>query len=282
MNLPVPLRLRFVAPAGVVLAGGVTLAVEPVALTLVALATLAILVPLQAWTYMRYRRAVRAEEASAGEWVLDTLGTGGALLIGYLAVVSSIWLDAADWPSVGTLEWPVLVLACIGLAFQLVLLGHWTFRRKLPLRRWGWRALAVTAGLALSVALEAAATRQALERVGAHHATLLEALGSSATPCEEYRRYVQTYSGNPSHRPRSLHFGGGRYVLTFAGGSADIDGSTVVFDSRQPGPTLFHNDDRASRRELAALQDSLQACEPAAGDPEPHPPGAPAAEPQSP
>ncbi len=262
MSLRALLRLRFAAPALVVAAVVAALVAGPGALALVPLAAILVLAPVQWWTYRRCRQATRSGDAAARGWALDTLAVGSTLLVSYAVVVALAWGQLAAWPSEGTLLWPLLVLVGTALVYQAILLAHWALRRRLPARRWPWRALSFAGGLALTVAVDVGAQARALSAIAARHAPLVQALASSAAPCQDYQRFLDGYAGNPNHRPRSLHVGSGRSVLTFAGRSADMDGSTIVLDSSRPAATLFHNDDQGARRELQALQGSLEACAP--------------------
>jgi hypothetical protein len=256
------LRPRFSAPAATALAIALSLLVDRTALGLVLLVAVLILLPLQVWVYGRYRKAARADDPAARGWALDTLGAGAPLLIGYASVVAGAWRSLAAWPSQGSRVWPLLALCCVTLLYQLALLGHWLARRRLPLRRWTWRLLTMAAGVALAAAVGVLAASRAMSGLAARYEPLLESLVDSPRPCEEYERYLQAYTGDSNHRPRSLHFDSGRSVLTFAGGSADMDGSTIVLDSNEAAPSIFHNDDHRSRQQLEALQGSLKRCAP--------------------
>ena len=52
-----------------------------------------------------------------------------------------------------------------------------------------------------------------------------------------------------------------RFVLAFQGGSIDIDGSTIYYDSGAGAWRKFHNDSSDDRQAYAALTAGLAECE---------------------
>jgi len=57
-----------------------------------------------------------------------------------------------------------------------------------------------------------------------------------------------------------LHHDSTRFVLAFQGGSADIDGSTIYYDSGTGAWRKFHNDSSDARQVYAGLTAGLAEC----------------------
>ncbi|MDH3715721.1 MAG: hypothetical protein OET44_17940, partial [Gammaproteobacteria bacterium] len=69
----------------------------------------------------------------------------------------------------------------------------------------------------------------------------------------------ETYHAN---RPKiTLYYDAKRFVASLPGGSIDIDGSTIYYDSRGNEWLRFHNDDRQGRERLSALIEGLEECQ---------------------
>jgi len=212
---------------------------------------------LHSRVYAGYRRAAAS---GAGADPGRTIVVGAALFACYVALLVMVASEQARWPSVGSRWALVVLLGCIGAVYQLLLLGYWGLRRALPHRRRLARVLSIVGGLGMSILLGRVTEARALGQVRARHAGLLSALPTTADPCAAYRAYLAGYAGSRYEAPRSLHTGPGRQVLTFLGGSIDIDGSTIVLDSASPEVHLFHNDNAEERQKLDAKLGALQAC----------------------
>jgi len=67
--------------------------------------------------------------------------------------------------------------------------------------------------------------------------------------------------GAVNAQPRGrLHHDARRFVLRYHGGSIDIDGSTVYYDSQVGQWRLFHNDDKEAEAQLERLTEGLKEC----------------------
>lgn len=85
-------------------------------------------------------------------------------------------------------------------------------------------------------------------------------------PCRAAGRYFQApaitvYNQQTGcDRPARLHHDSTRFVLAFQGGSADIDGSTIYYDSAAGAWLKFHNDSSDARQVYAGLTAGLAEC----------------------
>lgn len=190
------------------------------------------------------------------------IGTGArvAFVVAAGFALRAAWIDLIRWPRVGS-YWSLLVmLAAVGAIYQLLLLGWLAARRTLPDTRWPLRLLALAIGIFGGAQLLRATQERALAQVRERHAPLLARLAGAARPCDVYAEYLGERGARQYDTPRALHTGGGRYILVLAGGSIDIDGSTVYVDSMEPIVHLFHNDDAERQQELLAKLQTLQPC----------------------
>src|SRR4051812_790133 len=177
--------------------------------------------------------------------------TAGALLAVYVTGAAGGFHDqAASWPHGGTWADLLFVVVGPGLLFQAVNLGFlWRLQRR-PARRWLIRLVTVPAGLLLGVALAGWASGRAKARFAEAYQPFVAQVGARlADPCGRAAELftipsvaaynAQTGRGAPTAK---LSHDGHRFVLAFGGGSIDIDGSPLYYDSRVERWRSFHND----------------------------------------
>jgi hypothetical protein len=194
---------------------------------------------------------------------------GATLLVAYTAVV--VWTFVAQshaWPRTGSWADLLFFLFCPGIVFQTVnLISRWRTGRGMS-RPFLLRALTVPAGLVLAVGLAARASDWAMSNFTRAYAPLVAEIGAHlAEPCGLSARYfaipaVVAYNRRAEvERPLGkLSYDRTRFVLSFGGGSFDMDGSTIHYDSAVMKWGKFHNDHRASADEHAHRIEGLAAC----------------------
>jgi hypothetical protein len=79
--------------------------------------------------------------------------------------------------------------------------------------------------------------------------------------CSIFRGYLRSYSGHRYYRPQSLHSLDKDYLITFQGGSIDIDGSTIVYESKNNKVLVFHNDLYDRQKALKDKQSAMVVCD---------------------
>ena len=191
-----------------------------------------------------------------------------ALLAAYVAIVGWVFYEeSTSWPHEGTWASIAYVFLCPGILFQSFHLAY-TRRTGRPLtRRALTRVVTIPLGLLLAGLLATEASALAMRGFVRAYAPFVSQIGASlADPCAPGAKYfaipsVVAFNEQTGSRPTAhLHHDGKRFVLGFAGGSMDIDGSTIYFDSGAKAWSRFHNDDFDARGVLGKLTEGLAYC----------------------
>lgn len=177
---------------------------------------------------------------------------------------------ATAWPYVQSMPQWLLVFALPGLLFRILDLGWMqALRRRLAgWRRWAARAITIIAGLAATGGLWSAMDGISMGRFESAFAPLVvQVHAKSAAPCPPAAQigidsalaaYVD--ESDAPRAPLRLHHDRQRFVLVLSGGSMDIDGSSLLYDSRTRQWRKVHNDALDQSGELQALLKDLEAC----------------------
>ena len=196
---------------------------------------------------------------------------GALWLAGWSALTAlCAWSLATPWPYVGSSLQLLLIISVAGILFRSFgLLRLWRGREQAKgWRRWLARFAIFIAGAVAAGVLGDVLETASMSRFEAAIAPFVKAVQANvAAPCPPAARYVvdaplREYldsAGFPSPRA-TIHFDGKRFVLAFPGGSGDIDGSTIWYDSAAPGWQKFHNDSRDKVEALSALVKGMQTC----------------------
>lgn len=187
-----------------------------------------------------------------------------ALLVVYTAIV--VWTFVAEsrsWPHVGSWRSFLFIPFCPGIVFQTVnLIFRWRTGR--PLKRWVLVRLAtIPAGLILAgVLVGSSSDRSWIGFTRAYEPFVAEIGAHLADPCPAALRAftipsLAAYNRRAGYESplARLSYDKAHFVLWFSGGSIDIDGSRLFFDSTAKKWDMFHNDNR----ERAATFDGLVA-----------------------
>jgi hypothetical protein len=250
---------RVLLPSAALAILGVTALMNFSMLGLAAVGLTVVLVLIQWAVYASYRKKFAAQQ-NAPRQLVDFLVLGASLIALYLLILNLAWIDLSGWPSAGS-YWDLFVfLAAIGLAFQILMLVSWYKSGQLPQRRLIPRTTAIALGWGLSLGIAATTSDMALARVTERHQALFEGLSGNGEPCLLYADYLENYQGPRQYAPRSLHSSPEYFVLTFLGGSIDIDGSTIVFDSETGQWQVIHNDLEEQLADLEQRQSTLHPC----------------------
>lgn len=209
--------------------------------------------------------------ANAGSQPVSRTRTGVSvvLLVTYAVVVAWVFYEqVTSWPHEGRWAYLALFLLCPGILFQSFSLAY-TRRTGRPLTRRALTRLAtIPLGLVIAAALSSWASTLAMRNFEQAYAPFVDRLGANlADAC----RSAPGYFGIPSvaaynqragrERPAAkLHHDNKRFVLVFSGGSIDIDGSTISYDSGARAWRKFHNDNSDAREAYAGLTAGLTEC----------------------
>lgn len=192
-------------------------------------------------------------------------------LLGWvIAAIWSAYALAQAWPYVGLPSQIVLLLAVPGVLFRSFDLGfmHVTGRRISGAQRFLVRAGTLAAGVALAAAAWGSLDDVSMSRFERAFAPLTaEMHARMPKPCPPAANYsipaeLAAYleeSGAP-RAPAELKHDARRFVLTLHGGSIDIDGSTLFYDSATGKWRKVHNDMLEKSGELRALASGLESC----------------------
>jgi hypothetical protein len=191
------------------------------------------------------------------------------LLAAYAAIVAwSFYEQATSWPHEGSWASVAFIFLCPGIVFQAFNLAFMHLKGRLLARRMLTRLATIPLGLALAVVLGQSASALSMRGFVEAYAPLVAKVGANpASACGQDPKHFEipataVYNrGAGRMQPTGkLKHGDKRFVLAFAGGSMDIDGSTLYYDSGARTWSKFHNDDREKAASLAKLTEGLAEC----------------------
>ena len=193
-----------------------------------------------------------------------------ALLAAYGLVVAWVFYEQSmTWPHEGSMVYVVFFLLCPGILFQSFNLAYMLRTRSRLMRRALPRVVTVVLGLVLAALLASGASILAMRGFEQAYVPVVTQIGASLPDaCRLAGTYFQApavaaYNLRTSReQPAKLHRDSKRFVLAFRGGSADIDGSTIYYDSGVGAWSKFHNDNSDERARYVALTAALAECPP--------------------
>ncbi|MBL8326030.1 MAG: hypothetical protein JNJ89_13845 [Rubrivivax sp.] len=182
------------------------------------------------------------------------------------------WTLATSWPYAGHWSQLGLLLALCGVFFRAWELVHLA-RAGSRLARWrrlGVRVATIVAGVFVAGGLWQLLEQASMARFEAALAPLVAQVhASAASPCPapgkyapppETASYLRSSGWRGVKLPGRVHWNAQRFVVALPGGSMDIDGSTIWYDSTARRWAKFHNDLRSDA--FTALVATLQECPP--------------------
>jgi hypothetical protein len=191
------------------------------------------------------------------------------LLAAYAMAVAWVFYEQSmTWPHEGSMAYVVFFLLCPGIVFQSFNLVYMLRTARRLKRRALTRLVTIPLGLVMAAFLASEASTLAMSGFEqAYVPFVTQARANLADPCGAAERYflapaVTAYNLRSGYRkrPATLHHDSKRFVLAFQGGSADIDGSTIYYDSGAGAWRKFHNDSVDARQVYAGLTAGLAEC----------------------
>lgn len=195
------------------------------------------------------------------------------LLVIYSAInISTIYSLSHSWPNQGSFLWFLLVFFCppflyhfISISYGLALQKDFRWKKSL-------RLATFIAGFLLAGSLLQYAQRSSLRKFNRAYQPLIERVKQKMpTPCDElyfqtakvrtYNHRINRMVSRQGKPIGELLYNEQRFIIHFLGGSIDIDGSTVFYDSDIGEWQLFHNDDMQKMDNLNFRQLGLTKCE---------------------
>lgn len=192
-----------------------------------------------------------------------------ALLVAYAMAVAWVFhAQSLAWPHEGSMGYVVFYLLCPGIVFQLFNLAYMMRTARRLTRQLQTRLVTIPLGLVMAAFLADEASTLAMSGFEqAYTSFVAQVRANLLDPCRDAGRYFQApavaaYNLRTSRhaRPAKLHHDSKHFVLAFQGGSADIDGSTIYYDSGAGAWRKFHNDSVDTRQVYAALTAGLAEC----------------------
>ena len=195
------------------------------------------------------------------------------LLAIYVAL--SGWLfyeQSTSWPHEG--HWALLgyILLVPGIVFQSVSLAYAKIAGRPLARRFLTRLVTVPIGICFAALLQAGASSIAMSGFERSYAPFVAQVAvDPARACSQAGKLfliasVASFNGMTGSRPTAiLHHDGKRFVLGFMGGSFDIDGSTLYYESGAHEWRRYHNDNQKARATHEQFVAGLADCKLRAG-----------------
>ena len=257
----------------------VTAVINPSLLVLVCFGVIIVLIGFQRAKYSRYLKLKLAQQ-NEGDLLGSVLLYSASLIGCYLLMLWLAWTNLSNWPRSGSYWYLVVFIMSIGVIYQTLMQINWIVIKALPSKRLLIRVMAMILGFGLAGEINKFAAEVAATQIQRHHQVLLELLAkvnsasaNSASAnsasvtlgdqllCSNFREYLRSYSGHRYYRPQSLHSLDKDYLMTFHGGSIDMDGSTIVYESKNNNVSVFHNDLYESRKALEEKQSAMVVCD---------------------
>lgn len=194
------------------------------------------------------------------------------LLAAYVLAVAWVFnVQSRTWPHEGSMVYVVFFLLCPGILFQSFNLAYvWRTGSRL-MRRALTRVVTIPLGLVMAALLANWASTLAMRGFEQAYVPFVSQIGANLRDsCRVAGKYflapaVAVYNQRASReQPAKLHHDSTRFVLAFRGGSADIDGSTIYYDSATAAWSKFHNDSSDEQAAYVARTAGLAECPPAA------------------
>jgi hypothetical protein len=193
-----------------------------------------------------------------------------ALLAAYGLVVAWVFYEQSmTWPHEGSMVYVVFLLLCPGILFQSFNLAYMGRTGRRLMRRALTRIVTIPLGLIMAAFLASGASTLAMRGFEQAYVPFVTQVGASLPdPCRVAGTYFQAHAvavynlRAGREQPAKLHHDGKRFVLAFRGGSADIDGSTIYYDSDAGAWSKFHNDNSDQQAVYVARTAGLAECPP--------------------
>jgi len=192
------------------------------------------------------------------------------LLAAYtMAVVWVFHEQSMAWPHEGSMAYVIFFLLCPGIVFQSFNLVYMLRTARRLTRRALTRLVTIPLGLVMAAFLSNWASTLAMSGFEqAYVPFVTQVRANLPDTCRAAGRYFQApavtaynlRTGPHRRRPAKLHHDSKRFVLAFQGGSADIDGSTIYYDSGAGAWRKFHNDSSDDQKAYAGLTAGLAEC----------------------
>lgn len=184
------------------------------------------------------------------------------LLSGYLSVLSYLFYWDTIWPHVGSFSIVLFLIMCPGVLFHLYFITYSLIKRKLPDKRILARVLSIVIGIVLGSQIPMYAQEIAMDSFVENYQPLVDSIQENLPdPCYPQVPYESQKSLDDLKKMGQLWHDEEHFIFTFRGGSADIDGSTIYYYSKEGDFKIFHNDNKDDSKRFEALLVGMKSCQ---------------------
>ena len=195
------------------------------------------------------------------------------LLVIYSSInIYTIYSLSHSWPNKGSLSWFLLLIFCPPFLYHFIAISY-TLATKENFR---WKKClrlgTIIIGVLLAGGLLNYTQKSSLRKLNRAYFPMIKALNKhKLMPCG--RDYLQIpkvviYNGK-THRMimkdgkpiGELWYSPTRFIISFLGGSVDIEGSTLFYDSKIQHWQVFHNDNLEMKEKLNNKRLKLKKCD---------------------
>ncbi len=181
------------------------------------------------------------------------------LLPTYIVFVYKAFTSLLAWPHIGSLTGILLFIVCPGICYQFYFLGLAVIKKQL--KRWKTvRLCAVLAGIAIAAGLNNWAEEIAMKRFIDKLQPIVKLVAASTSLCGTTEDEIIEQMQKVGPVKGRLIYNADGFVLLYPGGSADIDGSTIYYFSKEMKWHIFHNDNQDEQKKFEQIIQSMREC----------------------
>lgn len=179
---------------------------------------------------------------------------------------------AYSWPNTGSFIWFLLIFLCPSFLYQFSVIACTLSCKKPPTKKILLRLITLILGFFLAGGLLKYAQNSSLRKMSRTYEPLVAQIQKNMpTPCNgdyfniakivKYNNTTHLMIAQEGQPIGELFHNKKRFILYFSGGSIDIDGSTLLYDSTLKYWQIFHNDNSEMLEKLEKEKQGLNKCE---------------------
>lgn len=178
-----------------------------------------------------------------------------------------------SWPTTGSMVWFILIFSCPAFLYQFIFITYSLKFKKNLQWKYKLRFISLVLGFFVAGGLLQQTQKSSLRKMTrAYQPVVARILEQMPTPsCEDayfdtlktvkYNGSIHRMIAKDGHPIGELLYNHERFLIHFRGGSIDIAGSTLFYDSKVKHWQLFHNDNLEAFTHFKTLIDPLTLCE---------------------
>ena len=215
-------------------------------------------------TQLTHRKLKKGNEKSVGDYRYNKLLIliSLFLLLTYLAIIAFVINSTINIPSVGNLNIFAFLFVMPAFIYQLYFLAYRFAKSRFPKSKWLYRFLIIISGVIISVLSSKYLDSYAMHLFSKNKVVLIGRIVTSMpSPCKTLNIYQdENKITSVFNKAKELYFNKQLFIVTFNGGSIDIDGSTIFYRSDISEWDIFHNDNAKKQQALQELTNNLSRC----------------------